>query len=38
MRTRLTRKKLIGIGVIVLTGALALLWLQMKLSSIFGQI
>jgi len=38
MRRKLTNRKLIGMGVIVLIVVLALLWLQAKLASIFGQI
>jgi hypothetical protein len=36
MATRLTRKKMIGMGVIVGIAVLAMLWVQSKLSSIMG--
>ena len=38
MATKLTRKKMIGMGVIVGIAVLAMLWLQSKLNSITGLI
>jgi hypothetical protein len=36
MATKLTRKKMIGMGVIVGIAVLAMLWVQSKLNSIMG--